>query len=103
MKSGPVNYPSDHEPAMEVPEGGSMCANCEYLADNKKDCKEEDFIRWNGSEVIPGKITAYCSDWYKPASVKPLGKEEAKGMTFKDILESERPVAEEHEEEREAG
>lgn len=52
---------------MEVPKGGSMCANCEYLKDAKKKiCGNEYFVKWNGSEVIPGDINAYCSDWYEP-------------------------------------
>ena len=60
--------PSDHKPGMRVPEGGSMCANCEYLKDRDKGlCGEPNFIKWNGSNKIPGQINAYCSDWYQPA------------------------------------
>jgi len=65
---GPVEYSSDHVPAMKVPKGGSSCASCEYLKDPKKKiCGNEYFIRWNQSEIIPGEIDAYCSDWYNPA------------------------------------
>jgi len=59
-------YPPDHQAGMQVPKGGSMCANCKYLDEDKKSCTKENFIRWNGSEVIPGKIDEYCSDWYEP-------------------------------------
>lgn len=59
-------YPSDHQAGMKVPKGGSMCANCDYLGDDRKTCTEENFIRWNGSDVIPGEIDAYCSDFYEP-------------------------------------
>ena len=62
-----ISYPADHQPGMKVPKGGSMCANCEYLKDDKKSCGNEYFIRWNGSALIPGKIDEYCSDWFEPA------------------------------------
>jgi broad specificity phosphatase PhoE len=64
--SSKVTYPPDHQPGIRVPKGGSMCANCEYLGNDKKSCTEENFIKWNGSEIIPGKIDEYCSDWYEP-------------------------------------
>lgn len=51
---------------MEVPEGGSMCANCKFLKDADKGlCGNKYFIAWNGSPKIPGKIDEYCSDWYE--------------------------------------
>lgn len=56
--------PRNHEPGMQVPKGGSSCAKCEYLADNKTDCNNEYFIKWNGGPRIPGKIDEYCSDWF---------------------------------------
>jgi len=60
-------YPSDHKPGMRVPKGGSNCANCEYLKDpEKKICGNPYFVKWNGSEIIPGEIDAYCSDWWEP-------------------------------------
>lgn len=64
-------YPLDHKPGEKVPEGGSNCAKCEYLADNKKDCTNNFFIEWQRSqgiekpEEIPGSITAYCSNWFE--------------------------------------
>lgn len=59
-------YPKDHKAGMRVPKGGSSCANCEYLADNKKDCTNTFFQKWNGSPVIPAPIDEYCSDWFEP-------------------------------------
>lgn len=59
-------YPADHVAGMKVSKGGSSCASCEYLADNKTDCTSEHFQKWNGSPVIPGPIDEYCSDWYEP-------------------------------------
>lgn len=56
--------PFDHKPGMRVPKGGSNCAKCEYLADNKTDCTNKDFQAWNGGPRIPGKIDEYCSDWF---------------------------------------
>jgi len=49
----------------KVPKGGSNCKNCEYLADNKKDCTNKDFIAWNHGPEIPGKIDEYCSIWWE--------------------------------------
>ena len=58
-------YPEDHVPGMRVPKGGSNCAKCEYLADNKTDCTNKHFQKWNGGPKIPGKIDEYCSDWFE--------------------------------------
>ena len=54
---------------MRVPKGGSMCGNCEYLKDRaKRICGNSYFVKWNGSNVIPGYVDAYCSDFYEPAT-----------------------------------
>lgn len=58
-------YPADHQAGMEVPKGGSSCLKCEYLAGNQTDCTNRYFIAWNGSEIIPGQIDSYCSDWFE--------------------------------------
>lgn len=61
-------YPPDHVAGMRVPKGGSDCAKCEYLKDaQKRICGNEYFVKWNGSNVIPGPIDAYCSDYFEPA------------------------------------
>jgi hypothetical protein len=64
---------------MAVPKGGSMCKNCRFLRDpEKRICGSLDFIRWNGSEVIPLPIDEYCSDWYKRRkSVAQFAKKES--------------------------
>ncbi len=64
---GPITYPKDHVPGMRVPKGGSSCASCEYLRADKKTCGNEYFVKWNKSNVIPGPIDSYCSDFYEPA------------------------------------
>lgn len=92
MNTGKVSYPPDHQPGMEVPEGGSMCANCKYLGEDKKTCTEKNFIRWNGSDVIPGKITAYCSDWWESNEKKFLSQAESNKMSMADVLNSLRPA-----------
>ena len=66
VKEGEAYYPSDHEPGMKVPKGGSSCKSCEYLKDaGKRICGNPYFIAWNKSEVIPEAIDEYCSDWYE--------------------------------------
>lgn len=67
---GKVSYPADHKPGMKVPKGGSSCSNCKFLKDDKKSCGEPNFVKWNGSPIIPGRIDSYCSDWYMPGKVK---------------------------------
>jgi hypothetical protein len=66
-EGGQPQYPPDHQPGMSVPQGGSMCANCQYLGPDQKSCTNEYFVEWNGSNVIPGPVDQYCSDWYEPA------------------------------------
>lgn len=62
-------YPADHKLGMEVPEGGSNCDGCEYLAGPQR-CGEEHFIEWqrlNGvaePERIPKKTSRYCCDFF---------------------------------------
>lgn len=58
--------PSDHVPGMPVPEGGSSCATCVFLQDDKQSCGNEYFQDWNGSATIPAPVDSYCSDWYEP-------------------------------------
>lgn len=59
-----AEYPLDHKPGMKVPKGGSMCANCEYF-DGKESCKNEYFIKWNGTGKLPAPADQYCSDWWE--------------------------------------
>ena len=71
-----VSYPKDHQPGMPVPKGGSMCYNCKFLKDEENGlCGEPNFIKWNGSEKIPGDIHAYCSDWYMSAKKQESEKD----------------------------
>ena len=58
-------YPADHKAGMRVPKGGSSCASCEYLADNKTDCTNKYFQAWHGSEKIPAPISEYCCDHWE--------------------------------------
>lgn len=65
-----AEYPPDHEPGMRVPKGGSCCANCKFLGDDKASCTNEYFIKWNGSEKLPAAADEYCSDWYEPGEAQ---------------------------------
>jgi hypothetical protein len=71
----------NHVPAIRVPKGGSSCATCKFLAKNQKDCTNEYFIKWHGSELIPAPIDSYCSDWYEPVipikDIKNTSEEQA--------------------------
>lgn len=88
----PIEYPKDHEAGMIVPKGGSSCKTCEYLKDAGKEdigvkpvCTNTYFIKWNkNSNIIPGPIDSYCSDFYEPKDkslvkdIKPVKTKEEK-------------------------
>jgi hypothetical protein len=63
-------YPPDHPVGMNVPNGGSSCAKCEYVDGQK--CKQKLFIEWNGSNVIPGAVEAYCCDFFEAGKEKDV-------------------------------
>lgn len=65
-KKGPITFPPDHVPGLRVPKGGSSCATCKFLGKDKKTCTQKNFIKWNGSNLIPAPIDEYCTDWYEP-------------------------------------
>jgi len=64
-KKGEVTYPADHKVGMKVPLNGSDCAKCEYL--EKGICVNENFIKWNGTGVLPEKPNEYCCDFFETA------------------------------------
>lgn len=58
-----------HEPAMPVPRGGSMCANCRHYDGSVGQfgqCLEPNFKKFYLTTLIPCRPDAYCSDWYEP-------------------------------------
>ena len=67
LKPKHPTYPSDHEPAMRVPIGGSSCKTCRYVTKDLKNCGNRHFVAWHGSPVLPFPADQYCSDWYEPA------------------------------------
>lgn len=69
-RAGPVRYPKDHQAIMRVPKGGSMCLNCRFISDDKKTCREPNFILANGGPKLPYPADRMCSDWYRPAKGK---------------------------------
>lgn len=56
-------YPADHRVGMRVPHGGSDCAKCEYHEGQR--CRKKEFVRWNGSDLIPAPINSYCCDFFE--------------------------------------
>ena len=58
--------PPDHQLGMQVPKGGSMCANCQFLKDPQT-CGNQGFITWNGTGTLPAPSDEYCCDLYQPA------------------------------------
>lgn len=70
---GVPTYPPDHQPAMRVPKGGSMCANCKFAqmgANGVAMCSEPNYIKWNGgSREIPAPADEFSSDWWQPKAM----------------------------------
>jgi hypothetical protein len=67
LKAGEATYPDDHKAAMQVPKGGSSCASCKYVSEDKKECSNEYYIKWNdGSKKLPLPADEFCSDWWEP-------------------------------------
>lgn len=64
--------PPDHQLGMQVPKGGSMCANCKYLSDPQT-CGNPGFIKWNGSPQLPAPADQYCCDLYEPGEASDQG------------------------------
>ena len=60
-----VHYPADHQVGMQVPKGGSDCAKCEYVSEDEKRCSNPDFVKWNGSKILPHPANQYCCDFFE--------------------------------------
>lgn len=60
-----ISYPPNHKPVLEVPKGGSSCANCKYVSQDKKQCSNTYFIQFNGSNKLPYPANSMCSDWWE--------------------------------------
>lgn len=70
-----VKYPAGHQVGMRVPEGGSMCANCEYLGGDRISCKNKNYVAWNGSRFMPAPADQYCCDFYGPANKDQISEQ----------------------------
>lgn len=66
LKEGPAEYPSNHQPGMRVPKGGSMCANCEYHKVEGNICLNKYWEQWAETKEIPYPANEYCCDWWEP-------------------------------------
>ena len=64
--------PPNHQLGMKVPKGGSMCANCRFLA-SPTTCGNEGFIRWNGGAKLPDPADEYCCDLFETAKARADG------------------------------
>lgn len=63
---GKFELPDNHNAGMKVPKGGSSCANCKFLGEDKKSCGNKYWITWNGGDSkLPAPADEYCSDWFE--------------------------------------
>lgn len=60
-------YPSDHEVGVEVPSGGSCCANCRYLGEDTYVCNNPFWQNWSGTDELPVSADRYCCDHWREA------------------------------------
>lgn len=66
---GRFHLPMAHRPAMQVPQGGSSCANCRFYVagvGTHGACSEPNFVRYYNTSLIPCPPDSFCSDWYEP-------------------------------------
>lgn len=56
----------DHKPFIKVVKGGSCCANCRFLTEDKRHCGNTYFVKWYGKSLLPKEIDSWCSDYYEP-------------------------------------
>lgn len=62
--------PRGHSPGLRVPRGGSCCANCQFGDAARNECREPNFIAWNGGDArLPARADEYCSDWWQARKV----------------------------------
>lgn len=70
---GEFQLPKDHLFGMEVPKGGSSCANCKFVSEDKKNCGNPYFQDWQKSlktkdlSVLPAPADQYCCDVFSAA------------------------------------
>ncbi len=63
---GEFKLPVNHIAGMKVPKGGSSCAKCKFLSEDKKNCGNKYWIKWNdGNTKLPAPADEYCSDWFE--------------------------------------
>lgn len=63
---GKAIYPADHKAGMQVPKGGSMCANCGLWEKKGNLCVSKHWIHWNGGDnKIPIAANEYCCNWWE--------------------------------------
>jgi hypothetical protein len=63
---GEFKLPQNHIAGIKVPKGGSCCANCKFLGEDKKSCGNKYWIEWNGgNSKLPAPADEYCSDWFE--------------------------------------
>src|SRR6185437_13805162 len=58
--------PPNHQLGMKVPEGGSSCSKCRFIA-TPTTCGNKGFIKWNGRAKLPDPSNEYCCDLYEIA------------------------------------
>ena len=86
-----MNYPEGHKLGMKVPKGGSSCAKCYWLSEDKKHCTSTYFQKWNKEAnkpedptKLPFPADEYCCDLYTLPE----------GTSLEDILKSGKIIQE---------
>jgi hypothetical protein len=72
VKTTTVTVAVGHKMGMRVPHGGSTCAKCQYVSNDKKKCSQELFVQWNKGETLPAPAMDYCCDQFEAAKAKTM-------------------------------
>lgn len=60
-----ISVPANHQIGMRVPVGGSNCAKCKFVSEDKKKCDNKYFVAWNGKKELPAPAQRYCCDFFE--------------------------------------
>ena len=63
---GEMILPPNHKAGLQVPKGGSCCANCKWWSQEKQICTSTYYSDWAGTNQIPYAADEYCTNWWEP-------------------------------------
>lgn len=66
VSAGRYHMPANHTPVVVVPLfRGARCSTCKWVTPDLKRCVQPDYIKFMGTELLPGPAHRICSDWWE--------------------------------------